>query len=115
MKKILGLLTVLMFLNGCAESIALLGPVSTGASGGKIAKSAVSSAVSLGVKQTTGKSPSEHAMSYIKENNPQNKKERCVYFLEFSDTATCAAIKKQLADTRKKIFNTSKIQNLSTK
>ena len=46
MKKIFGLIGILFLLNGCAESIALLGPGFTGASSGKIAQSAVSSAIS---------------------------------------------------------------------
>ena len=50
MKKITSLLIVITFLSGCVESMALLGPATTGAGSGKIAQSAVSSAVSYGVK-----------------------------------------------------------------
>ena len=39
-----------------------------------MAQSAVSSAVSFGVKHSTGMSPTEHAMSFINENNPELKK-----------------------------------------
>ena len=39
MKKIFGLLTTLLLLNGCAESIALLGGSIGGASSGKIVQS----------------------------------------------------------------------------
>ena len=66
MKKIFGLLITLFLLNGCAESLALLGP---SASNGKIVQSSVtSSAVSYGVKKQTGKSPLEHAKAYAEEN-----------------------------------------------
>ena len=59
MRKTLSLLVTLFLLNGCAESLALLGPATSGASSGKVAQSALSSAMSYGVKQQTGKSPSQ--------------------------------------------------------
>ena len=52
MKKILFLLSLSLLLNGCAESIALLG---TGASNGRIVQSSLNSAISYGVKKQTGK------------------------------------------------------------
>ena len=112
MKKTLSLIPLLFILNGCAESLALLGPVTTGASGSKMAQSAVSSAVSFGVKHSTGMSPTEHAMSFINENNPELKKEKCVYFLEASNSETCAAIKNRLVKVKESILEKSKIENL---
>ena len=82
MKKILGLLLGLILLTGCAETLALLGPTSSAATGGNIAQSAFSSALNFGVKKQTGKSPMEHAMSYAKEMNPKKKKEPCLSFAE---------------------------------
>ena len=67
MKKIFSLLVALLLLSGCAESIALLGPASTSVTGGNIAQSSFSSAMSYGVKKQTGKSPVEHAMAYAEE------------------------------------------------
>ena len=55
MKKITGLMLTLVFLTGCVESVALLGPMS---GSGNMAQSALSSSVSYGVKKQTGKSPS---------------------------------------------------------
>ena len=60
MKKTLLLLTVISLLNGCAESIALLG---SGASNGRIVQSSLNSAISYGVKKQTGKTPIEHGRS----------------------------------------------------
>ena len=57
MKKITGLVFTLVFLSGCVESMALLGPMS---GSGNMAQSALSSSISYGVKKQTGKSPSEH-------------------------------------------------------
>ena len=64
MKKIL-LSISLLFLVGCAESIALLGPASTGAANGKLLQSSIQSAVSFGVKAQTGKSPLELSLIHI--------------------------------------------------
>ena len=76
MKKIFGLLIALLFLNGCAESIALLG---TSASNGRVLQSSLNSAISYGVKKQTGKTPLEHAVAYAEEKNPHKKKEPCLF------------------------------------
>ncbi len=108
MKKIFGLIGILFLLNGCAESIALLGPGFSGASSGKVAQSAVSSAISLGVKQQTGLTPAEHALTYVNQNNSEDKKEKCVNFLESTNSEICAAVKKNILETRKMIVEKSK-------
>ena len=108
MKKVFGLLTTLLLLNGCAESLALLGPASTVVGGGNIARSAVSSTITYGVKKQTGMSPAEHALAYVKENNPEHKKEKCVSFLESTNSEACAAVKKNILNTRKMIVEKSK-------
>ena len=108
MKKILGLLLGLFLLTGCAESLALLGPTSTAATGGNIAQSAFSSAVNFGVKKQTGKSPMEHAIAYAEEINPENKKEPCLSFAEKVNSEICIIVKKQLELTKSKILMKSK-------
>ena len=105
MGKILGLLIALFLLNGCAESVALLG---TGASNGKIVQSSLNSAISYGVKKQTGKTPLEHAMAYAEENNPEKKKEPCLSFITKTNSKICAIVKKQLDITKFKILNTSR-------
>jgi len=105
MKKILGLLVILLFLNGCAESVALLG---TGVSNGKIIQSSISSSVSYGIKKQTGKSPLEHAIAYAEQKNPQKKKEPCLSFVEKTNSEICAIVKKQLKITKSKIIKKSK-------
>ena len=113
MKKIISLLVVATLLNGCVESMAFLGPVTTGAGTGKVAQSAVSSAVSLGVKKQTGKTPSGHALAYVKKYNPEKKKEKCVTFLESTNSEICAAVKKNISETRKMIVEKSKTKFLN--
>ena len=108
MKKILGFLLGLILLTGCAESLALLGPTSTAATGGNIAQSALSSAVNYGIKKQTGKSPMEHAMAYAEEINPEKKKEPCLSFVEKTNSEICAIVKKQLNLTKSKILKRSK-------
>ena len=105
MKKIFGLLISLMLLNGCAESVALLGTSVGGVSNGKIIQSSLNSAISYGVKQQTGKSPLEHAIAYAEEKNPEKKKEPCLSFLEKTNSEICAIVKKQLDLTKSKILN----------
>ena len=119
MKNFLSLLFTLTILSGCAESLALLGPASTSVTGGNLAQSAVSSAVSFGVKKQTGKSPIEHAMAYAEKHNPEMKKSNCVAFLKSRESEICEAVKKNLHETKEyfenksKILVRSKIENLA--
>ena len=107
MKKILGCLIGFTLITGCTQSLALLGPTSTAATGGNIAQSALSSAVNYSVKKQTGKSPMEHAIAYAEENNPQKKKEPCLSFAEKTNSEICAIVKKQLEITKFKILKKS--------
>ena len=93
MKKILLLLLTTLLLNGCAESLALLGP---GASNGRIIQSSLNSAISYGVKKQTGKTPLEHAIAYAEEKNPERKKETCISSFEITRSEFCTIVKKQI-------------------
>ena len=93
MKKILILLSTVFLLNGCAESLALLG---TGTSNGKILQSSLNSAVSYGVKKQTGKTPLEHVIAYAEEKNPEKKKETCISSFEITRSEFCTIVKKQI-------------------
>jgi hypothetical protein len=122
MKKILILVSLTLILNGCANTLAFLGPASSVAGGGNIAQSAVSSAVSYGVKKQTGMSPSQHAIAYVQKHNPQNKKEKCLEFIDITNTEVCAAFKENISKTTKKIaevknsiLDKSKIEDLAKK
>ena len=96
MKKIFGLLITLFLLNGCAESVALLGSSVGGASKGRILQSSANTAISLGVKQRTGKSPLEHAIAYAEKKNPEKKKETCISSFEITRSEFCTIVKKQI-------------------
>ena len=105
MGKILGILITLFLLNGCAESVALLG---TSASNGKIVQSTFNSVISYGVKKRTGKTPIGHAIAYAEEKNPEKKKEPCLSFVKKTNSEICALLKKQLKLTKSKILTKSK-------
>ena len=112
---------VLITLNGCANSVAILGPASTTAGGGKITQSAFTSSVSIGIKKQTGKSPMEHVIAYAEKHNPEKKKSRCVSFLKSTESEICEAVKKNISQTqeyfknKKKIIEISKIEDLARK
>ncbi len=93
MKKILILFSTSFLLNGCAESLALLG---SGASNGKFVQSSLNSAISYGVKKQTGKTPLEHAIAYAEEKNPERKKETCISSFEITRSEFCTIAKKQI-------------------
>ena len=93
MKKTLILLTTILLLNGCAESIALLG---TGASNGRVVQSSLNSAISYGIKKQTGKTPLEHAIAYAEEKNPEKKKETCISSVEITRSEFCTIVKKEI-------------------
>ena len=93
MKKILLLLSIIFFLNGCAESLALFG---TGASNGRLVQSSLNSAISYGIKKQTGKTPLEHVIAYAEEKNPKKKKETCISSFEITRSEFCTIAKKQI-------------------
>ncbi len=103
MKKVFFLLSIIFLLNGCAESIALLGSSVGGASSGKMLQSSLNSALSYGVKQHTGKTPLGHVLSYAEEKNPEKKKETCFSFIERTRSEFCTIVKKQISLTNSAI------------
>ena len=107
MKKIFVLLSITFLLNGCAESIALLG---TSTSNGRIVQSSLNSAISYKVKKQTGKTPLEHAISYAEKKNPEGKKETCISFIERTRSEFCTILKKEITLTNTVLMEkTSKI------
>ena len=70
MKKIL-LLVCFVFLSGCFQTIAFLGPAITGASTGKIYQAGLSYGTNVIMLQATGKTTSEHLLDIL---NSKEKK-----------------------------------------
>ena len=92
-KRILILFSAIFLLNGCAESLALLGQ---GASNGRLVQSSFNSAITYGVKKQTGKTPLEHAIAYAEEKNPEREKETCISSFEITRSEFCTIVKKQI-------------------
>ncbi len=109
MKKKIRNITILIaltsLLNGCIESMALLGPATSGAGSSRIAQSSISSVLSIGIKKQTGKTPSGHALAYVKKHNPENKKENCVG-IKSTNSKACAIANKKVELAKLKIKET---------
>ena len=114
MRKTFFLLFIIFSLNGCAQSIALLGTSASGASSGKIVQSSINSVTSYGIKKHTGKTPLGHALAYAEKHNPDKKKEPCLSFAQKTNSEVCAILKKKIITTKSKIFD-KKNQNKSLK
>jgi len=67
MKKIF-LLLCFVFLSGCFQSMALLGPAVTGASTGKIYQAALSYGTNAVMLKATGKTTSEYMIDILNSN-----------------------------------------------
>ena len=96
MKKIFVALMLTTFLTGCIESLSMLGPAVTG--NGKLVQSSINSALSLGVKQRTGKTPAQHVLSILDENSVKEEKK-----VLKQETSSLAKIKKDPKSKTKEI------------
>ena len=76
MKKILLLLVCFVFLSGCFQSIAFIGPAITGASTGKIYQAGLSYGTNVIMLQATGKTTSEHMLEILNGNETNLKKKK---------------------------------------
>ena len=65
MKKTLLLLVTFVFLTGCFQSMAFLGPAVTGASTGKMYQAGLSYGTNMIMLQATGKTTSEHMLDML--------------------------------------------------
>ena len=63
MKKIYFILFSFLFLTGCAQNLALLGPAFSVVKTGGVQQALVGETINYGIKNNTGKNVSEHAMS----------------------------------------------------
>ena len=68
MKKIYFILVSFIFLTGCVQSVALLGPAFTIVKTGSIHQAVVGESINLGIKKETGKNVSEHVIQFLDRN-----------------------------------------------
>ena len=67
MKKIYFIFFGFMFLTGCAQNLALLGPAFSVVKTGGVQHALVGETIKYGVKNKTGKKVSEHAMGLLSD------------------------------------------------
>ena len=67
MRKVFFVVIATVFLNGCFQVLALVGPAATGVASGNIYQSAISYTLSYGVKKTTGKTVIENIIDLSKD------------------------------------------------
>ena len=73
MKKVIFVVIVTVFLNGCFQVLALVGPAASGVATGNIYQSAFSYSLSYGIKKTTGKTIIENVIDINKESKKKKK------------------------------------------
>tara|TARA_B100000767_G_scaffold68114_1_gene64624 strand:+ start:9979 stop:10368 length:390 start_codon:yes stop_codon:yes gene_type:complete len=100
MKKIFILLTSILLLAGCIESVAVIGG---GATNGKLVQSSLQTAASYGIKKSTGETPLGHTINYIKKNRTLSKKNSCSSFANKKDLEICLKVEKKLISKHTKI------------
>ena len=71
--KILTLILCFLFLNGCLQNTAFLGPAVTVASTGNIAQAGLSYSSNLAIKKITGKTPIENVKFMLQPKDNENK------------------------------------------
>ena len=73
MKKVIFVVIATVFLNGCFQVLALVGPAAGGVATGNIYQSALSYSLSYGVKQATGKTIIENVIDMNKQSRTKEK------------------------------------------
>ena len=73
MKKVLFVVVATLFLNGCFQVLALVGPAATGVTTGNIYQSAISYSLGYGVKKATGKTIIENVIDIKKDHKDKKK------------------------------------------
>jgi len=73
MKKVIFVVIATVFLNGCFQVLALVGPAATGVASGNIYQSAISYSFSYGVKKTTGKTVIENIIDLSKNSKREEQ------------------------------------------
>ena len=100
MKKIFILLTLMILLVGCVESVAVIG---TGATNGKIVQSTLQTGLSYEIKKKTGKTPLQHTLNFAKKNKTTDKKIPCSSFVDNKDLEICLKVEKRITSKHAKL------------
>ena len=110
MKKVILIALGVLFLSGCAQTTALLGPSVIGAQSGSVYKASLQYGSGYMIKQYTGKSTSEHALSLIQAPIKLKKEKRIRVGLtklleqHISTTRATNLLNQHIFTTRKKLL-----------
>ena len=110
MKKLILIAQGVLFLSGCVQTTALLGPSVIGAQSGSAYKASPQYGANYIIKKSTGKSTSEHALGLIQEPIKIRKEKRIrvglTKLLEQHILATRATnlLNQHISTTRKKLL-----------
>ena len=77
MKKIYFILISFIFLTGCVQSVALLGPAFTIVKTGSVHQAVVGETINQGIKKETGKNIGEHVKQLLDKDNKDTKDQEC--------------------------------------
>ena len=106
MRKIF-LLLCMILLNNCAQTTALIGPAITAGNTGSIMQASYSYGSNLIIKETTGKTPSEHVSYYMDEKKKEKKiKKEITEYLQshLKIMKNKIYLKSHIEKTRNKLF-----------
>ena len=111
MKNLILALVALTFLSNCGAPIAMVGTASTSAAtaaSGNLSRSAFTSAVSVGMKKTTGLLPAEHMMNKFKKEINKNAKDKVEILDQKKDK-----LKNKVVEVKENIIINSRIKFLN--
>ena len=115
MKNLMLVLVALTLLSNCGAPIAMMGTASTSAAtaaSGNLSRSAFTSAVSVGMKKTTGLLPAEHMMKEIKKEIDKNAKGKVKNKVEILNQ-TKDNLKDKVVEVKENIVINSRIKFLN--
>ena len=92
----------LLFLNGCVEPIAFLGPTITAGTSGNIYQASLSYGANQVIKKTTGKTPTEHVVAFFDPQNDHQGDLKKILIEEVKETKSKIII--EVKETKSKII-----------
>ena len=106
-KKITLYFCISLFLTGCFQSSAMVGPAITFASTGNVSQAGLAYFTNRAVKEETGMSTTEYVSTFLEEKNKKTKKNEKIY------EELMILVQTNFEQTRKKLLlqNQSKITN----
>ena len=106
-KKITLYCCISLFLSGCFQSSAMVGPAITFASTGNVSQAGLAYFTNRAVKEETGMSTAEYVSTFLEEKTKKNKKNEKIY------EELMILVQTNFEQTRKKLLlqNQSKITN----